>query len=111
MRRTIISYQVHPEAAAVNEQLIRGVFDELARLRPENVCYRAVVLDDGLSFMHIVEVERGENPIPALASFKRYSEAVLERCQEPPIVNQAREIGAYRRSGSEPRKRDTRAHW
>jgi hypothetical protein len=42
MKRTVISYQVRPETAAVNEELIRGVFNELA-----------------------------QNPIPALTSFKR----------------------------------------
>jgi hypothetical protein len=78
---------VRPETAAVNEQLIRGVFDELAQAEPANVRYRAFALDDGVSFLHVVEVEEGDNPIPALPSFKRYSEAVLERCHEQPVVN------------------------
>jgi hypothetical protein len=95
MTRTVISYKVRPETAAVNEELIRSVFDELAQLAPDNLRYTALLLEDGTSFMHIVEVEEGENPVPALTSFKRYTEAVLERCQEPPVVNQAREVGAY----------------
>jgi hypothetical protein len=104
MRRTLISYTVRAETAALNEELIRAVFDELARVRPENVRYTALVLDDGVSFTHIVEVRDGVNPIPELASFKRYTEAVLERCQEPPVVNQAREIGAYEGLPAGPRK-------
>jgi hypothetical protein len=96
MKRTVVSYTVRPETAKVNEELIRGVFDELAQVEPANVRYTAYALDDGVSFLHIVEVEDGENPIPDLASFKRYSEAVLERCQQQPLVNRAREVGAYR---------------
>jgi hypothetical protein len=68
MRRTVISYRVRPETAAVNEELLRGVFDELARVEPD----------------------------------KRYNEAVLERCEEQPAISQAREIGAYPGSGSQP---------
>jgi hypothetical protein len=101
MTRTVVSYKVRPETSSVNEDLIRGVFAELAQLQPENVRYTAFALEDGVSFIHVVEVEDGDNPIPALPSFKRYTEAVLERCQEPPIVNQAREIGAYGRARSQ----------
>jgi hypothetical protein len=99
MKRTVISYTVRPETAKVNEELIRGVFDELAQVEPENVRYTAYALEDGVSFVHIVEVEHGENPIPDLASFKRYTEGVLERCQQQPVVSQAREVGAYRGKG------------
>ena len=102
MRRTVISYKVRPETAAVNEELLRGVFVELARVEPDNVRWTALVLEDGVTFIHTVEVVHGENPIPALTSFKRYNEAVLERCEEQPAVSQAREIGAYRGSGSQP---------
>jgi hypothetical protein len=96
MKRTIISYTVRPATAKVNEELIRDVFDELAEVEPENVRYTAYALEDGVSFLHLVEVKDGENPIPDLASFKRYTEAVLERCQQQPVVNQAREVGTYR---------------
>ena len=102
MKRTVISYKVRPETAAVNEELIRGVFDELTQIEPANVSYTAFALEDGVSFVHVVEVDEGDNPIPALTSFKRYTEAVLDRCQEQPVVNQAREIGTYRGSAREP---------
>jgi hypothetical protein len=95
MRPTIITYKVRPESAAVNEKLIRAVFDELAHAAPDNVRYTVFALGDEVSFVHIVEVEGGENPLPGLMSFKRYTESVLERCQEPPSVNEAREVGSY----------------
>jgi hypothetical protein len=95
MKRTMVSYKVRPETAAANEELVRAVFDELARAAPENVRYTAFVLEDGVSFVHIVDVEDGDNPIPGLTAFKRYANAVLERCEEQPVVNRARAIGMY----------------
>jgi len=66
-----------------------------ARVGPDNVRWTALVLEDGVTFMHTVEVEaRRENPIPTLTSFKRYNEAVLERCEE-----QARRQPGTRESG------------
>jgi hypothetical protein len=110
MKRTVISYKVRPDTAAVNEELIRSVFDELAQVGPTNVSYTAFALEDGVSFVHVVEVDESDNPIPALTSFKRYTEAVLERCQEQPVVNQAREIGTYRGSGSAASKPSPQPH-
>jgi hypothetical protein len=95
MRPTIITYKVRPENAALNEKLIRAVFDELAHVAPDNVQYIVFALADGLSFVHVVEVEGGKNPPLGLTSFKRYTESVLERCQGPPSVNDAREVGSY----------------
>jgi hypothetical protein len=96
MKRTMVTYKVRPEAAAVNEELIRGVFGELAQAEPQNVRYTAFVLGDGVTFVHIVEIEDGENPIPQLGSFKRYTEAVLERCEDQPVVTEPRVVGTYR---------------
>ena len=93
MKRSIISYKVKPDQAALNEELIRDVFDELGERDPPGVRYEAFVLEDGVSFVHVVEYD-GENPIPDLRAFKRYSAEVRERCEGQPVVSQAREIGS-----------------
>jgi hypothetical protein len=93
MKRTMVSYKVKPDQAAVNEELLRDVFDELRELDPPGVRYEAFVLDDGVSFVHLVEYD-GDNPIPELATFKRYTAEVRERCEAPPVVSQPREIGS-----------------
>ena len=87
------SYKVAPEEAALNEELIRGVFEELHELRPEAFSYRVFVLEDGVSVVHIVEYE-GSNPLPGLASFKRYNADVRARLQEGPAFSELREIGS-----------------
>jgi hypothetical protein len=94
MTRTIVRYTVRPEQAALNEELIRGVFAELRELAPPAFHYEVFVLDDGVSFLHMVQYEQGANPLPAMASFKRYTAEVRERCAEQPVVSEMREIGS-----------------
>jgi hypothetical protein len=96
----MVRYKVRPEQASLNEELIRGVFEELHELRPDGFSYRVLVLDDGLTYVHIVEHEQGANPLPGLASFKRYTAAVRERCEEQPVFSEAREVGAIVAAGA-----------
>jgi hypothetical protein len=93
MTRTMVRYKVRPDQAALNEELIDGVFAELHELRPEAFSYRVFVLEDGVSVVHVVEYE-GANPLPALASFKRYSADVRDRLEEGPVFSELRQIGS-----------------
>jgi hypothetical protein len=94
MTTTIVRYRVRPEWAARNEELIRAVFDELRELAPSAFRYQVLVLDDGVSFVHVVEYEQGTNPLPGLASFRRYTAKVRERCEDQPVVTEVREVGS-----------------
>jgi hypothetical protein len=58
------------------------------------VRYSAFVLADGVSFVHVVQVE-GENPVPELEAFKRYSAEVRERIDGEPVVSDATVIGSF----------------
>jgi hypothetical protein len=93
MTKTMVRYKVRPDQAALNEELIRGVFDELDELQPEAFSYKVFVLDDGVSVVHIVEYD-GSNPLPGLPSFKRYSADVRERLDDAPVFSELRELGS-----------------
>lgn len=97
MTRRMVRYTVHPEHAARNEELIRDVFVELHESAPAGLRYRALVLDDGVTFVHTVEHPDVRNPLPELAAFKRYVEGVLERCDGPPVTSVVRELGYFAR--------------
>jgi hypothetical protein len=101
MTRTMVRYRVRPDQAAVNEELIRGVFEELRRLRPPGFRYHVFVLDDGVSYVHVVEHEPGANPLPGLAAFRRYTAEVRERCEEEPVVSGLREVGLFSGAGTD----------
>jgi hypothetical protein len=83
---------------ADNERLIREVFAELERAKPPGLRYASFELGDGQSFVHIASIETtdGANPLAALAPFKAFTEAIADRCDEPPVTTQLDEIGSYR---------------
>lgn len=98
MKRVIVRYKVKPERAAENVSLIQQVFAQLTSEKPEDVRYATFKLDDGVSFVHVATIDAadGKNPLLAVAAFQRFSEAIKDRCIEPPISMQAEVVGEYR---------------
>ena len=98
MKRTMVRYTVKPERVAENEELLRAVFDELERTKPDGLRYATFRLDDGRTYLHVVSVETadGENPLPKTQAFARYSENVRERLEAPPEISTLDEVGSFR---------------
>jgi hypothetical protein len=96
MKRVIVRYRVKPERVAENEELVRGVFEQLDRDRPEWLRYATFRLEDGVSFAHLAEIEEDKGVLAQLDSFKRFKRGLPERCDEQPVVTELREIGSYR---------------
>ena len=98
MRRVIVRYKVKPERAAENVALVEGVFAQLVSEQPEGIHYATFKLDDGVTFIHVAAIDAadGKNPLLALAAFQQFSEAIKDRCVEPPISMQAEVVGEYR---------------
>jgi len=100
MRRVMVRYTVKPDRVAENEELVRGVYDELLRTRVDGLRYATFKLDDGVTFVHLAEQdEDGPNQLEPLASFKRFQDGIAERCDRPPVVSEVNTIGAYRLLG------------
>jgi hypothetical protein len=95
MRRVMIRYKVRPEHAAANEELVRAVYEELGRGGSPGTRYATFVLPDGVSFVHLHEGEDGGNGLTSLAAFRRFQEGIAERCAEPPVVTELREVGSF----------------
>jgi hypothetical protein len=95
MKRVIVQYKVKSDRVAENEQLVRDVYDELARTQPAGLRYGTFKLPDGVSFVHFA-VHGDENPLQQIAAFQRFQEGIRDRCDEPPAVSQLEEIGSFR---------------
>jgi hypothetical protein len=96
MRSVIIRYRVKPDRAEENAALVRAVYDELATTRPEGFRYATFRLEDGVSFVHIAFTEADDDqPLQRIAAFRRFSEGVSERCDEPPVLSEMAEVGSY----------------
>jgi hypothetical protein len=99
MRQVMVRYKVKPEYAARNEELVRGVYEELRRTAPADFHYATFVMEDGVSFVHVAsagETADGRNPLQDVAAFRAFQENIAERCDEPPTPVGVREVGTYR---------------
>jgi hypothetical protein len=99
MRQVMVRYRVKPERVAENEELVRAVYDELARTDPAGLRYATFKLDDGVGFVHLASTEEGHNPLSQVKAFQRFQENIGDRCDEAPVVSELREIGSFRLFG------------
>jgi hypothetical protein len=102
MRRVIVRYRVRPERVAENEALVRAVYAELAQARPLGMRYSTQLLDDGCSFVHLHESDGSSTRLTELPAFEEFQRELLERCDEPPVVSEATEIGSYQPPAEAP---------
>jgi len=98
MKQVMVRYRVKPESAALNEELVRHVYEELRETEPIGIRYATFVLEDGVTFVHVAsnETENGGNPLSEVAAFRAFQEGVNDRCDEPPVPFGLREVGSYR---------------
>lgn len=97
MRRALIRYQVTPEYADRNQQRIEAVYRELAEAAPADLRYATFRLEDGTTFVHVVEQEpEGDSPLTQLAAFKEFRDGLDGNVVEPPTTSDADRVGAYR---------------
>jgi hypothetical protein len=93
----VVSYQVRPEARAEHVRLIEAVFEQLRAEQPDNIEYKVVCLDDGVSFVHVstADTPDGANPLPGLAAFKEFGRDSAARVATTPVPTAADIIGSY----------------
>jgi hypothetical protein len=97
MSTTVVRYTTRPEHADENLALIEKVFAELAADRPAGLRYVSFRLADGVSFVHVADVETddGSNPLTATAAFAEFVGGIADRCEAPPVASDAMVVGSY----------------
>jgi hypothetical protein len=96
MQQSIIRYRTKPGQADVNTELVRAVYAELHRTRPDGFRYATLKLDDEVTFVHIVQSEHDPSPILTVKAFGEFQAGIMDRCDEPPAQQAFTEIGSYR---------------
>jgi hypothetical protein len=92
----MVRYRVKPDQVAANEELVRAVYAELERSRPDGLRYATFRLDEGGTFVHIAQTEGdGPNPLSSVAAFQNFQKDIAARCDEPPVVTELHEIGNF----------------
>ena len=75
MQQSLIRYRTKPDQATANEELVRAVYAELHRTRPDGFRYATLKLDDQVTFVHIVQSEHDPSPILAVKAFGEFQAA------------------------------------
>jgi hypothetical protein len=98
MKRVVVRYKVKDGRADENERLIERVFAKLGESKPEGLRYASFRLSDGVTFVHVAEIDRedGSNPLSALEEFRDFTRDLDARCDEGPLGLDATVVGAYR---------------
>ncbi len=92
----VVRYTTRPESADENERLIRNVFAELESRDPGGLRYAAYRLEDGVSFLHVAELDGEENPLAISVAFKEFQSGIQDRCVEGPLPTDATVVGNYK---------------
>jgi hypothetical protein len=96
MGSSMVRYKVRPDRAAENEALVKAVYEQLNRDRPEGLHYATFKLPDGVSFMHIViESDQPGRVLNEVAAFKAFAADVEGRSEEPPVATELTVVGSY----------------
>lgn len=96
MGSSMVRYRVRPERAAENESLVKAVYEQLNRERPDSLRYATFKLPDGVSFMHLVfETDQPGQILNATAAFTAFVTDIASRCDEPPVVTELTLVGSY----------------
>jgi hypothetical protein len=94
----MVRYQIRPDQVAVNEELVRAVYDELAETQPPWLRYVTFVMEDGVSFVHIAAFDpsEGGGELRDVAAFRRFREGLANRVVAPLSNTPLRQVGSYR---------------
>ncbi len=94
-KTVVVRYRLKPECVAEHEKLLAAVFAQLEAERTAGVEYRAIKLEDGVSFVHVADVAGAKNPLVELSAFKAFTRDVGARCDDPPVSTAAKSFGRH----------------
>lgn len=95
--RRMIRYTVQPDRAEENARYVERVFDALEREHPAGLRYSVARLDDGVSFVHLVDIDDGlaAHPLRVLPEFQEFLAGIHDRCAVQPVTTELRPLGSY----------------
>jgi hypothetical protein len=98
MTATVLRYQVKPERAEENQQLIEALFTELDQGELDGFTYKVFRLQDGVSFIHVwIEHDIADpGSLQAVPAFQAFMADLAARCDVPPVATGATLVGGYR---------------
>jgi len=91
----VIRYRTKPECADDNARLIEAVFEELAEGGVTDIRYTALRLDDGVTFVHVAQIDGAVNPLESSPAFAAFQAGLGARLEEGPFPATATVVGSH----------------
>jgi hypothetical protein len=89
--------KIKAERAADVQAATEKMFAAINAVQPDGIRYASLLLDDGQTFVAVVQVDDGvENPIQGLPEFRELQEVVEGSRATPTSVQSSRVVGSYR---------------
>lgn len=95
MPTVVIRYQLHPDQVEEQLRLLDDVYREMHAVRPRDLSYTTIQLDDDVSFLAIVSGDAGPAVLTGLPVFQHYRTTLDQRCIHPPVMTSGRTIHTY----------------
>jgi quinol monooxygenase YgiN len=95
VRHTIVTYTVKPGREEENAELIRAIFEELARTKPSGFRYAVFQYPAERQFVHLYTDEGGATGVQDLPAFKAFVANAVDRHEQPATFMQPELIGDY----------------
>ena len=94
MSTRMVTYRVKDGQAEENSAYVRDVMADLEARAPVGVTYSVFLLDDGVTFVHVVDGDSG--PIQESEAFQRFTATlVADRCVGAPEQRTLTLVGRY----------------
>jgi len=94
--RVMVRYRIKPEHVQQNLDALSAVYEELESIRPDWLSYSTYQLEDTVSFVALVVVD-DPGRLGAFPAFRAYRSSLEQRCDEPPVTTEVRQVGAFGR--------------
>ena len=97
MSQTIVTYTVKPGCENENAELVRAVFEELAKTRPAGFRYAVFQGTESGEFLHLYTDEgAAAGTLQQLPAFAAFASNAADRHQKPAVFTSFQLVGAYR---------------
>jgi hypothetical protein len=96
MTMRMVTYRVKDGRAEENSAYVREVMADLERRATDGVTYSVYLLEDGVTFLHVVDEEGDGGKVQVSEAFQRFTATLVEdRCANTPELHMMTLVGRY----------------
>jgi len=96
MTSRMVTYRVKDGRAEENTKYVREVMADLEARRTEGVTYSVYLLEDGVSFVHVVDEDGDGGKLQVSEAFQAFTATLVEdRCANTPELHQMTLVASY----------------